>query len=55
MEREKLLDVARACRRVRVGDGVRLGDVVARDVASTGADLLACSGAHADGLEGKGA
>lgn len=39
--KDALLDVARACRRLRVAAPVRMGDVIAADVAGTGVALVA--------------
>lgn len=39
--KDALLDVARACRRLQVAAPVRMGDVIAADVAGTGAALVA--------------
>ena len=41
--RDMMMPVAKACRRVRARGPVRAGDVLRRDVAGSGADLVACA------------
>jgi CxxC motif-containing protein len=41
--REKLKGMAHATKRIKVAPPVKIGQVVARDVAGTGADLIACA------------
>ncbi len=53
--RAKLMDVARACRRIHVQAPVALGQVVRTDIAGTGADLVATQTiGSALGLSGSG-